>query len=142
MRYALILPLALAAAPAAAHEAPANPAPTLDTAATLLSDPMVQEGVATLVTQLAGALLDTHVGPLARYTDPHDHIRADTTLADLVARNDPAYARHLHDKALGAATAAGQAARDAVAMRAELKATAARVRAILGKAQDAVASAN
>ncbi|MEO5866774.1 MAG: hypothetical protein ABIS14_08870 [Sphingomonas sp.] len=139
MRIALFVPLALIAAPALAHQqSDYRPAPDAAQVATALGDPVVQEGVATVISQMVGAILDTHVGPLAHYTDPRDDVRAGDTLRDLAHRGDPAFERHLHDNARYGAAVVGRSARDAVAMSAELGATAERLRRILDSSARAV----
>lgn len=139
MRLALLLPFALIAAPAAARDhAPARPAPSADQVATALSDPIVQEGVAAVVGQAADAILDTHVGPLAHYSDG---VRPQDTLRDLAHRRDPAFERHLHDDTVGAVATAGRTTKDAVAMSAEISAAAARLRRVFDTAARAVDSA-
>jgi hypothetical protein len=103
-----------------------------------LSNPAVQESAATLVSALAGAVLDTRVGPVAHYTDPRDGVRPNDTLRDVISRDDPGFERRLHDNTRGAVAQAGQAARDAAAMTAELNATAARLRRVLDAASSAL----
>lgn len=100
-------------------------------AARVLSSPVAQEGIAALVGAFADAVLDTHVGPLARYADPRDHVRADDTLGDLVRRDDPAFDRKLHDRTRDAVAGAGRAATDVVALSAELRRTSDRLRKLL-----------
>src|SRR5688500_12137384 len=63
-----------------------------------LNDPMVQEGVAMAMSALAGIVLDTKVGPLARYADPDADIRPSDTLRDLQRRKDPHFEAKLHDR--------------------------------------------
>lgn len=136
MRILVALPLALLTTPAFAHER--HPAPSTDqrvaAVGDALSNPAVQESAATLVGALAGALLDTHVGPVAHYTDPSNGVRPSDTLRDVVTRDDPDFERRLHDNTRGAVAQAGQAARDAATMTAELNATAARLRRVLDAA--------
>jgi len=143
----LAVPLVLLATPAFAQDH--HPAPTTDqrvaAAGAALSNPAVQESAATLVSALAGAVLDTHVGPMAHYIDPRDGVRPNDTLRDVVTRDDPNFERRLHDGTRGAVAQAGQAAHDAAAMSAELNATAARLRALValaGKAMDQTTHAN
>src|SRR3569833_2901678 len=129
MRKILVLPLILLAPPAVAHERHAAPSTDQRVAAMCdaLSNPAVQESAATLVSALAGALLDTHVGPGARYTDPRDGVRPNDTLRDVVSRDAPGFERRLHDNTRGAVAQAGQVAHDAATMIGEINATAARV---------------
>lgn len=112
------------AAPAAARDVP--PAAEL---ADRLADPMVQEGVAGAVSALAGIVLDTRVGPLARYTDGRIH--PNDTLRDMKRREDPHFEARLHDNTRRAVRTAGVVAGDATAMAGELSVTAARLRAAL-----------
>jgi len=136
MRTLIALPLVLLATPVFAHER--HQAPTSDqrvaAVGDALSNPAVQESAATLVSALAGALLDTHVGPVAHYTDPRDDVRPSDTLRDVVTRDDPTFERRLHDNTRGVVAQAGQAAHDAATMTAELNATAARLRRVLDAA--------
>ncbi|MEG3147593.1 hypothetical protein U1839_23325 [Sphingomonas sp. RT2P30] len=140
MRSLLVVPLILLATPALAHER--HPAPPTDqrlaAVGDALSNPAVQESAAAFVGALADALLDTHVGPIARYTDPRDGVRPNDTLRDVITRDDPQFQRRLHDGTRGAVAATGQAARDAATMTAEINATAARLRRVLGAASAAL----
>jgi hypothetical protein len=140
MRKILALPLVLLAAPVVAHER--HPAPSTDqrvaAVGDALSNPVVQESAATFVSALADALLDTHVGPVARYTDPRDGVRPNDTLRDVVTRDDPGFEQRLHDNTRGAVAQAGQAAHDAATMTAEINATAARLRRVLDAASEAM----
>lgn len=127
------------ASPALAHEpAPPRPAPDAAQIGTLLSNPLVQEGIAATVDQFANALLQTHVGPLAHYADKDDHIRPDDTLGDLAARDHPNYRRDLHDNTRNAIAATGKAATDLASLTAELQRTSDRLRAILARTQSEV----
>ncbi|RYY33582.1 MAG: hypothetical protein EOP59_17440, partial [Sphingomonadales bacterium] len=54
-----------------------------------LNNPLVQEGVATVIDSLAGIVLDTRVGMLSRYSD--GEIRPDDTLRSAQARRDPGF---------------------------------------------------
>ena len=123
-----------AATPAFAREPAPRPAPQIDAAqvGALLSNPLIQEGLAAVVDQYAGALLQTRVGPVAKLAGPDAGIRQDDTLGDVIGRRDPAYADHLHKGAKGAIAATGQAAKDVASMTAELQRTADRLRAVLG----------
>lgn len=155
IRSALIAASIFVAAPVAAEPvaAPASeatassPAPTapaarphmpdLATSAAILSNPFVQEAAATFFTQLAGAVLQTRVAPFVQDPARRAGVGPDTTFGDLAKRRDPNYMRRLHDGAVQAMAAAGQAAQQTVAMRAELRATADRLRAVIGQAQAA-----
>ena len=93
-----------------------------------LNDPMVQEGVAMVMSGLAAIVLDTKVGPLARYADPDEDIRASDTLRDVQRRRDPQFEAKLHDQTRRTVATAGAAANDALAMSGELARTADRLR--------------
>jgi hypothetical protein len=93
-----------------------------------LNDPMVQEGVAMAMSALAGIVLDTKVGPLARYASPDEDIRPSDTLRDVQRRRDPHFEARLHDETRRAVAAVGAVSTDALAMREELKRTASRLR--------------
>jgi hypothetical protein len=130
MRILFAAPLLLVATPAVAREAPPPGTPDARTAAALLGNPHVQDALATLVTRMSDALLDTHVGPLATLA-PDGDIAPGDTLGDLAARRDPHYRRHMYDDTRHAAATAGRAAGAAVAMSDELAATADRLRHVL-----------
>jgi hypothetical protein len=97
-------------------------------AAHRLNDPMVQEGIAMAMSGLAGIVLDTRVGPLARYADPEADIRPSDTLRDLQRRKDPHFEAKLHERTRRAVATAGAVANDTLAMSAELARTADRLR--------------
>lgn len=96
-----------------------------------LNDPMVQEGVAMAMSALAGIVLDTRVGPLARYADPEADIRPSDTLRDVERRRDPRFEAKLHDRTRRAVGTVGAVSSDALAMSGELARTADRLRAAL-----------
>jgi hypothetical protein len=96
-----------------------------------LNDPMVQEGVAMAMSALAGIVLDTKVGPLARYADPDEDIRPSDTLRDVERRRDPHFEAKLHDRTRRAVGTVGAVSSDALAMSGELARTADRLRAAL-----------
>ncbi|WP_277968092.1 hypothetical protein [Sphingomonas echinoides] len=123
------------ATPALAHEPAPRPSPQIDAAkvGALLSNPLIQEGLAAVVDQYANALLQTHVGPVAQLADPSARIRPEDTLADVIARQDPHYADHLHQGAKGAIAATGKAATGVASMTAELQRTTDRLRAVLAQ---------
>lgn len=123
-----------AATPAFAREPAPRPAPQIDAAqvGALLSNPLIQEGLAAVVDQYAGALLQTRVGPVAKLAGPDTGIRQEDTLGDVIGRQDPQYADHIHKGAKGAIAATGQAAKDIASMSAELQRTAERLRTVLG----------
>lgn len=93
-----------------------------------LQDPMVQEGVAMAMSALAGIVLDTRVGPMARYADPEEGIRPTDTLRDVQRRRDPAFEARLHEQTRRAVAGVGVVAGDAMAMSGELARTADRLR--------------
>ena len=96
-----------------------------------LNDPMVQEGVAMAMSAQAGIVLDTKVGPLARYADPDEDIRPSDTLRDVERRRDPHFEAKLHDRTRRAVGTVGAVSSDALAMSGELARTADRLRAAL-----------
>lgn len=116
---ALLCAIALPAAAQSQREADAVRA---------LNDPMVQEGIAMAMAGLAGIVLDTKVGPLARYADPDADIRPTDTLRDLERRKDPHFEAKLHDRTRRAVAMTGAVAGDALAMSGELARTADRLR--------------
>ncbi|NIJ21156.1 hypothetical protein FHS95_002859 [Sphingomonas naasensis] len=103
-----------------------------------LNEPMVQEGIAMAMTGLAGIVLDTRVGPLARYADPDADIRPSDTLRDLERRRDPHFEAKLHDRTRRAVAATGAIAGDALAMSGELAKTADRLRDALAPLAGAI----
>jgi len=105
-----------------------------------LNDPMVQEGVAMAMSALAGIVLDTRVGPLARYADPDEDIRPTDTLRDVERRRDPHFEAKLHDRTRRAVAATGAVAGDALAMSGELARTADRLRDALAPLADLAGS--
>jgi len=102
-----------------------------EAAARALSNPLVQEGVAMMVDQVAGIVLDTRVGPLARYVDPEGDVRPTDTLGDIQRRRDPQFQARLHAGTRNAVRTAGAVANDTLAMGDELGRTAARLQAAL-----------
>ena len=100
-------------------------------AAKALQNPMVQEGLAGMVDQLAGIILDTRIGPLARYADPEEDIRTGDTLRDRQRRRDPGFEARLHKGARQAVGTVGVLAEDSLAMAASIEDSAARLRAAL-----------
>jgi hypothetical protein len=139
MRFALAATaLCLIAAPAFAQsQAQAQAKPDKARAvADALQNPMVQEGLATVMAQLAGIALDTRVGPMLHYADPT--IGENDTIADIQRRRDPQFDRHLRDNARHAAAMAGQLAGDAVAMRDSLTDTRRKLDAALAPLRDAL----
>lgn len=136
MRRFIALPFVVLATPALAQDG--RPAPSTEqrvaAVGDALSNPAVQESAATFVSALADALLDTRVGPVARYTDPRDGVRPNDTLRDVVMRDDPGFERRLRDGTRGAVAQAAQVTHDAATMTAEINATAARLRRVLDAA--------
>lgn len=105
-----------------------------------LSDPAVQAGIAGVAGALADAILDTHVGPLARYTDPRDHFRAQDTLGDLLRREDPGFDERMRHRTRETVAAAGQVASDGAAMSNELRETVRRLHRVLDATTAALAT--
>ncbi|WP_394652583.1 hypothetical protein [uncultured Sphingomonas sp.] len=128
------LALSVVAVPAAAQSR------TEIDAARALQDPVAQEGIAAAVSALAGIVLDTRVGPLARYTDPRSDIRPNDTLRDIERRRDPHFEARLHDDTRRAVAGAGMVAGDAVAMSGELARTASRLQAAIAPLSGLLAS--
>ena len=130
-KIAAFLLAATIATPALAHDRYAtSPRDDARAAARALSDPRVQVGVAALIDQLADAVLQTRVGPLADLA-PNAGIRPNDTLADVQRRRDPAYREKLRAGTVGAMAVAGRAAGDAAAMSDEVDAAVARVRRVI-----------
>lgn len=128
---ALFLAVATMATPALAHDR--YNAPRRGDAravARALSDARTQVGVAVLVDQLADAVLETHVGPLADLA-PNSDIRRDDTLADVEARRDPAYRAKLRRDTIGAVAIVGRVAGDTAAMTDEVDAAVGRLRSVI-----------
>ncbi|MCH7860261.1 hypothetical protein ACQKOH_17685 [Sphingomonas sp. NPDC092331] len=124
--------LAQQSQPASTRDASPRDASTRDRAEALaraLNNPMVQEGAAAMLTNLAGIVLDTRVGPIARYADPR--IGEQDTLRDIQRRNDPDFEKHFHQDARAAVAVAGKLTDGALQMQESLDQTAARLRAAL-----------
>lgn len=131
MRLALTAALLCAAATPALAQSQPEPS-TRDKAEALaraLNNPLVQEGAAAMLTNLAGIVLDTRVGPAARYLDPT--IGEQDTLRDIQRRNDPDFEKRFHKGARAAVAVAGKLTEDGLAMQDSLADTAARLRAAL-----------
>lgn len=126
------LALLAVASPAAAqsHRAP-PPKPTAEAAVGALQNPFVQEMLAQALVNAADAVLQTRVGPVARYADPDGDIGPNDTIGDIQRRRDPAFDQRLHDGTRGAIAATARVGRDAVAMSHELQATTDRLRAAI-----------
>ena len=122
--------LLAAASPAAAQNS-ARPRETSADAARLLESPEAQDLIAHEIVSIADIVLDTRVGPLSGLADPRDHVRPDDTIHSIVRRRDPDYDRHLYESSRHAAATAGAATSGAVQEAAELRRTAARLRAAL-----------
>ena len=129
MRLAIVALLALpfTAAPATAQVPGARLDPAQ--AAAALQNPLVQDGIAAAVAQLAGIVLDTRIGPLAALSDPD--ARPEDTLRDVERRRDPDYEAHLRERTRGAVATAGAVAGGVAVQSAELKRTADRLHAAL-----------
>jgi len=131
MRFPIVAAtLALIALPAAAQSPNDRPRAEIE-AADRLNDPVVQHAAAAMVSALAGIVLDTRVGPLARLADPRADIRPGDTLRDLKRRDDPHFEARLHDDTRRTMARAGAVAGDLVAMSGEMRRTAERLRAAL-----------
>lgn len=129
MRY----PLALAcAALAAVTIAPAAEAQEHGVAAQkLLASPDAPDLVASVVSALAGIVLDTNVAPIDRAANPDRRVARGETLRDVVRRDDPGFEQRLHD-GTRRSVALGQHVVGAAAQQAaELRRTAARLNAAL-----------
>ena len=136
MRRLFVLPLlaaAFAATPALAQARLPHRAPDLDQAGKMLSNPAVQDGLTDIIAQFADAFLQTRVGPVAMLTDRRDDIREDDTLGDVIRRDNPDFDRRLHDNTRRTLATTGRALRGASEMERELKATTARLQALLGQ---------
>lgn len=107
-----------------------------DRAAALLSNPVVQDGLAATLSQFADAFLQTRVGPMAALTDPRDDVRPNDTLRDVLQRDDPDFDRKLRQNTRRSLAIAGGAARGAVEMSRELRATMERMRRVLDRVGD------
>jgi hypothetical protein len=126
----LAFALLAAASPAAAQHS-AQPRPTSTDAARLLDSPEAQDIIAHQIVSLADIVLDTRVGPLSGLADPRDDVRPGDTIHSIVRRRDPDYDRHLYESSRHAAATAGAVASSTVQEVAELRRTAARLRAAL-----------
>lgn len=134
----IFFPLALVAAtPAVAQDRPAD---RIEQAGEILSNPMVQSGVAGLVSAFAEAVLDTKLGPLARYTDPSAGLRDTNTLGDVVRRSNPNYRTDLQRDTRRGVAALGQKAKDSVVVAHELEKTVRRLQTLLDATAGAVDS--
>lgn len=137
-----VLVLTVAAAPAMAQ----TQAPSQDRAEAMahaLDNPMVQAALAGTLSNLAGIVLDTRVGPLAHYAAPEDDIRPDDTLHSIARRRDPQFDKHLQDNARHAVAATATTARDVLEMRDSIDETGRRLRAALAPLREALkASSN
>lgn len=123
--------LSTAAIPALAQDQDGYSRDQAQKAARALQNPIVQEGLASVLGNLTGIVLDTRIGPLARYADPEDDIRPNDTLGSLQRRRDPGFEARMHRDTRRAIGAAGAATEDALAMGAALEDTTARLRAAL-----------
>ncbi|MDG2534348.1 hypothetical protein P6144_11860 [Sphingomonas sp. HITSZ_GF] len=103
-----------------------------------LQNPMVQAGAAAMLGNLADAVLDTRVGPVARYADPT--IGEQDTLGDIQRRRDPDFDKHLQADTRRVVAVAAALGQNALEMRASLDETAARLRAALQPLRAALAT--
>lgn len=93
-----------------------------------LNDPVVQHGVAASMSAMLGALMATHVGGFAQFTDPSEDIRPGDTLGDLVAGDDPYFQERAYADARRSTELMGRMAGSFAAMMPELRNTADRMR--------------
>jgi len=129
--------LCAAATPALAQSQ--QPPSTRDKAEALakaLDNPFVQEAAAAMLSNFAGIVLDTRVGPAAQYLDPT--IGEQDTLRDIQRRNDPDFEKRFHADARRAVVVAGKLTQGALEMQDSLDQTAARLRAALAPLRGAL----
>jgi hypothetical protein len=126
----LLLPAIALAAPAIAH-AQTAPADRAEQVAAALQNPLVQDAAARALTQLAGIVLDTKVGPIAALAAPDAGVRANDTLRDITRRGGPDVERQLYDRTKHAIGTAGAVAGAATKQAAEIDRTADRLTAAL-----------
>ena len=118
------------AAPGIAH-AQTAPVDRAVQVATALQSPLVQDAVARTLTQLAGIVLDTKVGPIAALAAPDAGVSAIDTLRDVTRRVDPDVEQQLYEKTKRAIGTAGAVAGAATQQAAEIDRTAGRLTATL-----------
>lgn len=94
-----------------------------------LNNPIVQEGVATVLDSLAGIVLDTRVGMLSRYSN--GEIRSDDTLRSVERRRDPEFEARMRAQTRRAVATAGAMAGDAVELGASVRDTGEKLRAAI-----------
>jgi hypothetical protein len=138
MRLVLTAALFCAAATPALAQSESEPSTRdkTEALARALNNPMVQEGAAAMLTNLAGILLDTRVGPTAQYLDPT--VGEQDTLRDIQRRRDPNFEKNIHRDARNAVIVAGKLTEGAVQMQDSLGETAARLRAALAPLRGAL----
>lgn len=136
MRILFAVPLLALALPAQARDRTPPPADPTTRALGALTDPRVQDGVATMINRFSDVLLDTRVGPMAALTNPRDDVRPNDTMRDLAQRNDPAFEAKMRDNTRNTVRTAGRAVGAAGAFTAEMNRTADRLRAVLDGAPD------
>lgn len=95
-----------------------------------LNNPIVQEGVATVIDSLAGIVLDTRVGMLSRYSN--GEIRGDDTLRSMEARRDPQFEARMRAQTRRAIATAGAMAGDVVELGASVRDTGEKLKAAIG----------
>lgn len=126
MRIALVLAAGLVSvtlAPAASAQSAS--------ARKLLASPETPDVVASVVSALAGIVLDTNVAPIDQAANPGRPVARGETLRDVVRRDDPGFEQRLHEGARRS-VAMGQRVAGAAAVQAEeLKRTADRLQAAL-----------
>jgi len=131
MRIVFMTLMVAIALPAAAQAAPPQASDRTDAAVAALQSPIVQDGLARTITQLAGIVMDTRVGGLAVLTDPAEDVRPNDTLGDVVRRRDPEADTHLYEKTRRSIATAGAVAGGVAGQVAAIDRTAARLQAAL-----------
>lgn len=100
-------------------------------AAAALQNPLVQDGLAGVLTELAGIVLDTRIGAIAALADPGADLRPGDTLRDVTHRDDPQFERHLYEKTRRSVATLGAVAGGVAQQTAEINRAADRLKAAL-----------
>jgi len=140
MRIVPAIVLAAVLVPAAAAARPPE-ADRAAQAAAALQNPLVQDGVARTLTQLADIVLDMRVGPLAALAAPEAGLRPDETLRNVQQRTDPDFDRHLRESTRAGVATMGAVAGGVAAQSAEIGRTVARLDSALAPLIAALGSA-
>jgi hypothetical protein len=131
--FTLLLPALLLASPAFAQDAPPPPHPVdLHAAAKALSNPVVQAGIAGVVSALSDIVMDTKIGPLA---DVSPEVKPNDTLGSVAERRDPGVRARIAHNTQGAVAVAGRAAGDASALSDNLTVTVNKLRRAFASAK-------